>query len=168
MKSFIAVALAAVASASEQQYRFMQFISEHGKNYATLQEFEFRFAQWAKLDEFIQEHNASDSSFQVGHNHLSDLASWEYKAMLTHSPMPESEKVYGDFNSTAVANSVNWIASGAVNAIQNQGQCGSCWAFSAVGAMEGAWKLKSGSLLKLSEQQLVDCSTMNYGCNGGW
>lgn len=64
--------------------------------------------------------------------------------------------------------SVNWIDAGAVNTVQDQGRCGSCWAFSAVAAMEGAHQLKSGKLLKLAEQQCVDCDKKSHGCNGGW
>jgi len=70
------------------------------------------------------------------------------------------------------ADSVNWITAGGVNPVKDQGQCGSCWAFSAVGALEGAHFISSGKLLSFSEQQLVDCAICfpykNYGCGGGW
>ena len=62
---------------------------------------------------------------------------------------------------------IDWVSLGAVNPIRDQGYCGSCWAFSAVTALEGAWFIKTGQLLNFSEQQLVDCSSSNYGCNGG-
>jgi len=63
---------------------------------------------------------------------------------------------------------VDWTTRGAVNAIKNQGQCGSCWAFSTVGTLESAWQINNGALYSLAEQQLVDCDKSNDGCSGGW
>jgi len=67
--------------------------------------------------------------------------------------------------------SVNWVTSGAVTGVKNQGSCGSCWAFSAVGSLEGVnFIFNGGKLASFSEQQLVDCSGSfgNQGCDGGW
>ena len=86
--------------------------------------------------------------------------------------MPKNaEELMGEpveYDASSLPASVDWRTKGAVNAVKDQGQCGSCWAFSATAAVEGAYAIKTGNLLSLSEQQLVDCDTQSQGCNGGW
>lgn len=62
---------------------------------------------------------------------------------------------------------VDWVAKGAVTPVKDQGQCGSCYSFSAVGAVEGAYQIQTGTLLELSMQEVVDCDDLDGGCQGG-
>ena len=104
----------------------------------------------------------------MGHNMFSDWSEDEFQAtlgFLALEPLKGGE--YGTFTPTD-EDTVDWVAKGAVTAVKNQGSCGSCWSFSTTGSMEGAHFIKTGELLSLSEQQLVDCShNGNLGCMGG-
>uniref|UniRef100_A0A8C4XDH9 Cathepsin L1-like n=1 Tax=Erpetoichthys calabaricus TaxID=27687 RepID=A0A8C4XDH9_ERPCA len=80
---------------------------------------------------------------------------------------PDNKKGLHIYNNTKLPTSIDWIEKGYVTKVSSQGDCGSCWAFSAVGALEGLIKKKINILVKLSAQQLVDCSLLNNGCQGG-
>jgi len=107
-------------------------------------------------------------------NEFGDLTFAEFHARMT-GLKPKSNDYIRSQNAAPVdpdftaPTSVDWRTKNAVTDIKNQGQCGSCWAFSTTGSVEGAHAIKTGNLVSLSEQQLVDCSTAqgNQGCNGG-
>jgi|TARA_B110001450_G_scaffold145602_1_gene136096 C1A family cysteine protease len=152
----------------ELQQTFVQHMSEYGISYGTQEEFEFRMSLFAKKDAEIKEINATEENFTVGHNFMSTWTDAEYKKLLGYAGQAgEGVRNYVALEETN-ASSVDWRTKGAVNAVKNQAQCGSCWAFSATCAVEGAHFLKSGKLLSLSEQELVSCDTACYGCQGGW
>lgn len=75
---------------------------------------------------------------------------------------------YAPYPNITLPKSWDWREHGAVTSVKDQGQCGSCWSFSAAGDIEGTWFLSNHSLVSLSEQEFVDCDTSDHGCNGGW
>ncbi|WP_146133514.1 C1 family peptidase, partial [Acinetobacter baumannii] len=113
----------------------------------------------------------------LGLNEFADLTNDEFKSMYVGTVLPASStdiklrtsSQYQYIDGEKLPTYVDWRQNGAVTGVKNQGQCGSCWAFSAVAATEGINKIVTGQLISLSEQELVDCDTrVNMACNGGW
>ena len=134
-----------------------------------------RHAIWQANKKYVDEHNehlAGRLGFTLAINEYSDLDAAEFAKQLTGlrgEPKLDGIKMY-KASPGADPTSVDWRTKGYVTPVKNQGQCGSCWAFSATGALEGQHFKATGNLVSLSEQNLVDCSGSegDEGCNGGW
>jgi len=148
--------------------RFSEHVSKFGLSYGTKEEYNFRMEIFAKNDQIIRQRNLDpENTFVLDHNMFSTMTQDEVKKMLGKKDVAATNATTVELATDNLETNVDWRTKGAVNPVQNQGQCGSCWAFSSVAAMEGAHFLKTGSLLKLSEQQFVDCDPQSSGCNGG-
>jgi C1A family cysteine protease len=175
MKAFaMGASLATLAAADKPDYAamWMKFKSDYNKDYSGNGEDEqAKFQVFKQNVDIIEEHNAKKLSYWLGVNEFADLT-WEefssthlgYKSSgsssgLTKVPFP---------NITDVADSIDWVAKGAVTPVKNQQQCGSCWAFSSTGSLEGAMFVSTGKLISLSEEDLVQCNSItDSGCQGG-
>jgi C1A family cysteine protease len=159
----------------------------HEKTYTLdTQEARERFAAFKANLKLIKEHNAQNSDYKLGLNEFSDMSNTEFTAKMCTKKVvkgAELEKLISDLNmkpanfleeddddltkrNLAYANIDH---SAFFNTARNQGNCGSCWAFSTAGTIEGflAKNKYNSKMNYLSTQQLVDCDTGNYGCNGG-
>ncbi|NWR40228.1 CATS protein, partial [Tachuris rubrigastra] len=149
----------------------------YGKKYRHQEEDSLRRATWEKNLRLVTLHNLEHSlgihSYTLGMNHLGDMTSEEVAASLTGlqvDPHPRGVSAFRPRPLGDIPEQMDWREKGCVTEVKNQGACGSCWAFSAVGALEAQVKLKTGNLVSLSAQNLVDCSGMygNKGCSGGF
>merc|ERR1711990_376038 len=177
MKTFGLFAISASALSSKEL--FDQWKSTFDVKYQSPREEARRFDQWMKNKDFVEHHNmlfmSGKKTHTVGMNKFADLSNEEYGHLYLsqvsdlagpHPPMCTPSAIAA--NSSLPA-SADWRDGGAVVPIKDQGQCGSCWAFSTIAGLEGQWFLAGNELTSLSEQQLVDCSQNwgNFGCGGG-
>jgi len=154
-----------------QKFLTLESVQERPHFYSTKSEHDKRFEIFKTNMDKITEHNKGDHSWKMGITQFSDMTPEEFKKYISCGSMKHKSSKSGfdaprDWNKTA-SSSVDWVAKGAVTPVKNQGQCGSCWAFSTTGAIEGRSFIATGDLISLSEQDLVDCSKQNSGCNGG-
>ncbi|CAN1123371.1 Senescence-specific cysteine protease SAG39 [Linum perenne] len=158
--------------------RYNKWMSQYGRKYKNKDEYFHRFQIYQKNVHYINYINSKNLSFQLIDNKFADLTNEEFKSRylglsLKHPPQSKDKK-HKECNCggglRGLPAQVDWRKKGAVTNVKDQGRCGSCWAFSAVAAVEGLYKLKTGKLVTLSEQELVDCDVdgMNEGCNGGF
>lgn len=160
---------------------FLHYIESFNKKYNT-DDLERRFTNFLKNLDLIENH---EYSFELGLNSFSDLSQEEFESFAKSGYVPRENLLptkrgllrFGRTTSCSrfksrtqsLPDAIDWRERNAVTEVKDQGQCGSCWSFSATGSMEGAWAIKTGKLVSFSEQQLIDCSIVygNSGCQGG-
>ena len=159
-------------NADDDMKAFNHWMMKNGKSYGNDDEKGYRFGQFLKNKKTV-ESNQSES-FSLALNQFADLSSEEfaktYLGLNKQSNLLNARvKNYKSLTHIEAPNQVDWVSKGMVSPVQNQGACGSCWAFSATAALESHHAINDGKLQKFSEQALVDCSTSygNMGCNGG-
>ncbi|EAY93078.1 hypothetical protein OsI_14879 [Oryza sativa Indica Group] len=155
--------------------RHERWMEQYGRVYKDATEKARRFEIFKANVAFIESFNAGNHKFWLGVNQFADLTNYEFRATKTNKGfIPSTVRVpttfrYENVSIDTLPATVDWRTKGAVTPIKDQGQCGCCWAFSAVAAMEGIVKLSTGKLISLSEQELVDCDVHgeDQGCEGG-
>ncbi|CAD6204103.1 unnamed protein product [Miscanthus lutarioriparius] len=158
--------------------RFLRWQATYNRSYPTPEERQRRFQVYRRNMEHIEATNqAGNLTYTLGENQFADLTEEEFLDLYTMKGMPpvrrDAGKKQANFSSPAAAvdapTSVDWRSKGAVTPIKNQGpSCSSCWAFVTAATIEGITQIKTGKLLSLSEQELIDCDPYDGGCNLGY
>lgn len=151
---------------------FRAYMVKYGKEYPSHEEYLQRRAAFEESVRYVLAENAKGHSYTLELNEFADQTPEEFGAarlgLAAAHPWAGATFLGSDeYSGAALPVSVDWVAKGAVSPPKNQARCGSCWAFSSTGALEGRWQIATGKLVSLSEQQLVDCDKMSMGCRGG-
>ncbi|KAF6152993.1 hypothetical protein GIB67_021598 [Kingdonia uniflora] len=152
-----------------------EWMHVHGRVYSGIRERERRFRIFKENVKFIHSHNSvGGRSYKLSVNKFADQTNKEFKAARNGYKrgfplLGKSKTRFMYENLTEVPPSMDWRKKGAVTPVKDQGQCGCCWAFSAVAAIEGLTQINTIKLISLSEQELVDCDVdgNDGGCGGG-
>lgn len=160
----------ALTSPRALQKLYSEFSDEQGRDYNRADQ-RVRLGLFRKNLQEIAEHNSHDDSWEMGINMFSDMTEdekYSYTgANFTVSVDENTPEYQAPLTAGPAAGSKDWRSGNAVTKVKNQGRCGSCWVFSAVGALEGAYKNRGSILKSFSEQEGLECSQRN-GCGGGW
>ena len=142
-----------------------------GKTYASEEHDLFRKYIFRENLKWIRKHNKKSRTYTVGVNNFTDFTNEEYRSLFRYKNNTRRLSIVSPAMTIRAfqdgKDEVDWRTKNVVNPVKNQGQCGSCWAFSAVSSIESAYAIAKGKLYSLSEQQVVDCSAKDNGCSGG-
>jgi cathepsin L len=167
---FVIFASAFALTEKDYQTAFSNWMRVHQKSYHH-SDFQLRYNVFKANLDFVNHHNSLGKSYTVATNIFADLTNEEFRRLYTGLNLPTiipSTPILSKANADLPA-SWDWRNYSAVTPVKDQGQCGSCWAFSTTGSTEGCHQITTKKLVSLSEQNLVDCSGSygNQGCNGG-
>jgi C1A family cysteine protease len=179
--ALLALLAASAASAELSREKVEELFFEHIQKFDVAikdgTDFVKRLETFIDNLKYIEEHNANEKkTFTMGMGPFTHLSHDEWKKQMNFKLARPNLRSKGEFyhgepsNMKDTPTSVDWVSKGAVTAVKNQGQCGSCWSFSTTGSMEGAYFIKNGKMPSstgFSEQNLVSCDTVDSACNGG-
>jgi len=174
MKFIILAAVLAISMAMPTDL-FERFMADYNKVYASAEEKAYRYSVFVDTLKRIDQLNQGEPFRPHGINQFADLTQDEFRAQyLMPKGVIEQRKAHLaqapvlELEATDLPVEYSWLNNGSVvTPVKNQGQCGSCWAFSTTENIESVWAIAGNPLVSLAPQQIVDCDTVDAGCNGG-
>lgn len=154
---------------------FEKWVKEHNINFRNKHHLYDVVRKWLTNDEYIDNINLEGRCYKLGHNQFSGMDELDFIHYIRLNSVQQPtlrQYINGSNIRIELPTNIDWRTKNAVTPVKDQGQCGSCWSFSATGALEGIYAITTGKLVSFSEQQLVDCDNLknggkDHGCNGG-